>query len=78
MATIKSTTDGKYYLSVVERNPSNELALNQEISNRTLQDRIKYYLNKAGVSIEFIENDEKVNGCIVLKMPRRLLMAYIS
>ena len=62
MATIKSTTDGKYYLSVVEKNPSNELALNQEISNRTLQDRIKYYLNKAGVSIEFIENDEKVNG----------------
>lgn len=62
MATIKSTTDGKYYLSVVEKNPSNELALNQEISNRTIQDRIKYYLNKAGVSIEFIENDEKVNG----------------
>lgn len=62
MATIKSITDGKYYLSVVEKNPSNELALNQEISNRTLQDRIKYYLNKAGVSIEFIENDEKVNG----------------
>lgn len=62
MATITSTKDGRYNLSVVEKNPSNELALNQEISNRTLQDRIKYYLNKAGVSIEFIENDEKVNG----------------
>ena len=62
MATITSTKDGKYNLSVVERNPSNEIALNREVSNRTLQDRIKYYLNKAGVSIEFIENDEKVNG----------------
>ena len=28
MATITSTKDGKYYLSVVERNASNELALN--------------------------------------------------
>ena len=62
MATITSTKDGKYHLSVVERNSSNELALNKEISNRTLQDRIKYYLNKAGVSIRFIENDEKING----------------
>lgn len=62
MATITSTKNGKYNLSVVERNPSNEMALNKEISNRTLQDRIKYYLNKAGVSIEFIENDEKING----------------
>ena len=62
MATISSTNDGKYFLSVVEKNALNELALNEEISNRTLQDRIKYYLNKAGVSIKFIENDEKING----------------
>ena len=71
MATITSTKDGKYNLSIVERNPSNESALNQEISNRTLQDRIKYYLNKAGVGIEFIENDEKVNGRYSTKNAKR-------
>lgn len=71
MATITSTKDGKYNLSVVERNSSNEIALNREISNRTLQDRIKYYLNKAGVSIEFIENDEKVNGRYSTKNAKR-------
>lgn len=62
MATIKSTTNGKYYLSVVEKNITNEAALTKEISNRCLQDRVKYYLNKAGVSIKFIEDDERING----------------
>lgn len=62
MATIISIKDGKYKLSIVERSLSNELLLDKEISNRTIQDRIKYYLNKAGVSIKFIEDDEKING----------------
>lgn len=62
MATISSTGDGNYSLSIVERTAANEIALNKEISNRTLQDRIKYYLNKAGVSVKFIDEDEKING----------------
>lgn len=62
MATITSTKDGKYNLSVVEKNAANEAALTKEISNRCLQDRVKYYLNKAGVSIKFIEDDERING----------------
>ena len=39
-----------------------EALLDKEISNRTLQDRIIYHLNKLGVDVSFIENDEKING----------------
>lgn len=61
MATIKRI-NSKYELSVIPRTKVNEASLEQEISNRTLRDRIMYYLNKAGVSVEFLENDDKENG----------------
>lgn len=62
MATIKPSTNGKYTLSVVKKTKANQVALGEVISKQTLQNRIKYHLNKAGVSVEFMENDEKVQG----------------
>ena len=61
MATIKKVGN-QYELSVVPKNSANQAALEQEISNRTLRDRLMYHLNKAGVSVEFFENDDKENG----------------
>lgn len=62
MATIKPSTNGKYTLSVVKKTKANQVALGEVISKQTLQNRIKYHLNKAGVSVEFMENDEKIQG----------------
>lgn len=61
MATIEHTNKG-YALSVVPRTTANEVALEQTIAQRSLQDRIIYYLNKAGVGVEFIEQDDKEGG----------------
>jgi hypothetical protein len=71
MATVEHSDRGKYKLSIVKRNARNEAALNKLISNATLQNRIKYYLNRAGVSVEFIERDEKVNGRYSTKNAQR-------
>lgn len=61
MATIQQ--DGnKYQLSVVPRTSANEASLETEISNRTLRDRLMYYLNKAGVSVDFLEEGDRING----------------
>lgn len=54
--------EGKYQLSVVPRTRANEATLERTIANRTLRDRLMYHLNKAGVSVEFMENDDKVDG----------------
>lgn len=62
MATITPGTNGLYILSVVEKNKANQIALEDVIANQTLQNRIKYQLNKAGVAVDFIETDEKING----------------
>lgn len=62
MATIKPSVNGKYTLSVVKKTKANQVALGEIISKQTLQNRIKYHLNKAGVSVEFMENDEKIQG----------------
>lgn len=63
MATLKyDETTGKFNLSVVPRNANEEAKLQKEISNRSIQERIMYYLNKAGVSVEFIEQDDKKGG----------------
>ena len=62
MATIKPATDGKYSLFVVKKTKANQVALGEVISKQTLQNRIKYFLNKAGVSVEFMEADERVHG----------------
>ena len=62
MATIKLTNNGQYELTIVPNTKLNQIALQKEISNRTLQDRIKYALSRAGVAVDFIESDEKING----------------
>lgn len=63
IATLKyDETTGKFNLSVVPRNANEEAKLQKEISNRSIQERIMYYLNKAGVSVEFIEQDDKKGG----------------
>lgn len=62
MATIINRPDGKVELSVVDRNKTNTAQLNDNIANRSLQDRIKFFLNKAGVDFGFIEDSEKING----------------
>lgn len=62
MATIFDRGEGKVELRVVDRNNTNEAALNESISNRSLQDRIKYYLNRAGVDFSFMDRDSKING----------------
>lgn len=61
MATI-SREGNKYKLQVVPRTSSTEASLEKEISDRTLMDRIMYRLNKAGVSVEFLEEDSKYEG----------------
>lgn len=61
MATIKKVGN-QYELSIVPKNSANQAALEQEISNRTLRDRLMYHLNKAGVSVKFFENDDKEDG----------------
>lgn len=62
MATIEFDTHRGYHLSVVKKNPANQAALNKLIANRNLLDRIKYYLNKAGVDYTFLEEGETGGG----------------
>lgn len=62
MATLKSTSNGKYRLEVVERSGAEEVALNEVITAQTIQGRIKAQLAKHGVSVRFMEKDEKVRG----------------
>ena len=62
LATIEQTNDGKYRLSVVKNTKDNLDKLTKVISNRTLQDRVLYYLNRAGVDVQFIEDDERTGG----------------
>lgn len=71
LATLEQTEDGKYRLHVVKNNRANLNALTKTISDRTLQDRILYYLNRAGVDVEFIEHDEKVGGRYSTKNAKR-------
>lgn len=70
MATI-SPVKGKYQLSVVPRTELNEATLESVVANRTLQDRLMYRLNKNGVSVEFMEKDDKVNGRYSTENARR-------
>lgn len=71
MATIKQEGN-QYRLSVVKRNDANEAALEEEIENRSIMDRIKYYLNKAGVSVEFLdEGSKKYDGRYSTKNAQR-------
>lgn len=71
LATLEQTGDGKYRLHVVKNNRANLNALTKTISDRTLQDRILYYLNRAGVDVEFIKHDEKVGGRYSTKNAKR-------
>lgn len=71
LATLEQTGDGKYRLHVVKNNRANLNALTKTISDRTLQDRVLYYLNRAGVDVEFIKHDEKVGGRYSTKNAKR-------
>lgn len=62
MATIINRPDGKVELSIVDKNSTNTAQLNDNIANRSLQERIKFYLNRAGVDYNFIDASERVNG----------------
>ena len=53
---------GKYKLSIVPRTSYNESTLEKTIAKRTLRDRLMYHLNKAGVSVKFLEEDDKIDG----------------
>ena len=61
MATIKEN-NGLYELSVVPRTENNESDLYKTIQQRSLQDRLIYHLNKAGVSVKFLEEGSKEGG----------------
>jgi hypothetical protein len=61
MATL-TYDKGKYKLEVVKRTKSNEIALEDIIYKQSLQDRIMYYLNQAGVTADFIEKDGREDG----------------
>lgn len=61
MATIKES-NGHYELSVVPRTEANESNLYKTIQHRTLVDRLIFHLNRAGVSVKFLEEGSKEGG----------------
>lgn len=62
IATIINKEGGKVELKVVDRNNTSEAQLNDNIANRGLQERIKYYLNRVGADYSFLDADDNVNG----------------
>lgn len=62
LATLSLTDDNKVELKIVKKTNSNISQLNNLISNRSLQDRIKFYLNRAGVDYTFLDKDSGING----------------
>lgn len=61
MATIVPNGN-QYKLSVVKRTPTQERQLEEIIHKQSLQDRIIFYLNRAGVSVDFIRQDGLEGG----------------
>lgn len=57
MATMSATENGKVTLQVVKRTATNEAALEENLANKSLFDRIKQAVERIGGSIDFI--DEK-------------------
>ena len=55
MATISNINGGKVKLEVVPNNDANVDKLIETISNRTLQDRLKYKLSQLGVEVGFLD-----------------------
>lgn len=62
LATIINKEGGKVELKVVDKNNTSEAQLNDNIANRGLQERIKYYLNRVGADYSFLDADDNVNG----------------
>lgn len=62
MATIINSSNGKVELKVVDKNQTNQAQLETNIANRGLQERIKFYLNRAGADYTFMDESDKVNG----------------
>lgn len=61
MATI-TPSGGKVRLSIVEKTAANQKNLRKFINQRSLQDRIKYYLKIAGVDYAFLEEGSTEYG----------------
>ena len=61
MATIVPSGN-QYKLSVVKRTPAQESKLEDIIHKQSLQDRIVFYLNRAGVAVDFINQDGLEGG----------------
>lgn len=59
LATLIEREDGKVELKVLERNKTNEANLNKVIANRSLKDRIMYFLNRAGADVTFMQEGSK-------------------
>lgn len=62
MATLSYDKDGKYRLSIVKRTQAQESRLESLIHKQSLQDRIMFYLNRAGVSVEFLKEGSREGG----------------
>lgn len=61
LATISNVEEGKVKLEVVPNNESNKNKLIENIQNRALHERIKYYLASNGVNVAFLD-DPNVEG----------------
>ena len=61
MATL-TPQGGKYKLSVVKRTQTQENELESLIHKQSLQDRIIFYLNRAGVAVDFLEQGSQEGG----------------
>lgn len=56
MATLKKEEDGKYSISVVERNANAEYELAAHVQNKILADALRLILADKGLSVEFLDN----------------------
>lgn len=61
MATV-TQDKGEYQLQVVERTPQNEIALENTIKNRNLQDTLIDRLKELGVAVDFLQEGDRYGG----------------
>ena len=59
LATLVQREDGKVELKIVENNKTNLAKLKEVVSNRSLKDRIMFYLNRAGADASFMTEGDK-------------------
>ena len=59
LATIIENDNGKVELRIVDNNKTNQAKLQEVISNRSLKDRIMFYLNRSGADVRFMQEGER-------------------